>query len=351
MKTWLLSALLLLAGLYAAAQCNNAPQLSISPQNDDLIYCPYDTVTLSTGSYDSYQWRYRFFGQSGTWKNFDGGTGSSIEVPISEWAATWFTVVTTEGGCTYSSDTILLDGWAFSPVTISSEAQNFFCRGDSTVIENGFGSYARYLWYRDGEPIAGADQASFVVRESGYYTLAAWPHECPELQLYSGLGPEFTFDGPEVPVIQFTDGQLTIKTGGTGMRQWLRNDQPISGATGTIYEPGETGEYRLQVTDANGCTAVSAPVSVVISGLREPEMPAVRLWPQPVDEILYFENQENGVLQLALYNAAGQLVWQADLPAQASGRFDMRSVPAGYYRAVVLDGRHRGLSQPLLIHR
>jgi len=40
------------------SQCSFDPTVDVSPVDADNIYCPGDQITLSTQTYDSYQWFY-----------------------------------------------------------------------------------------------------------------------------------------------------------------------------------------------------------------------------------------------------------------------------------------------------
>jgi hypothetical protein len=47
--------------------------------------------------------------------------------------------------------------------------------------------------------------------------------------------------------------------------QWQFNGSPITGATGSVYAASNAGNYTVQITDLQGCTAVSNAVTVNVN--------------------------------------------------------------------------------------
>ncbi len=60
---------------------------------------------------------------------------------------------------------------------------------------------------------------------------------------------------------------LTLTANTTGTVQLLLDGQPISGAAGNSYVATQAGSYTAVVTDAAGCQATSAPVTVAVTPL------------------------------------------------------------------------------------
>jgi len=66
----------------------------------------------------------------------------------------------------------------------------------------------------------------------------------------------------------FCEGGSVILDGGTttGLTyQWRRNAVNITGATNATYTATQTGTYTLQVTNVNGCQAISNGINVTVS--------------------------------------------------------------------------------------
>jgi hypothetical protein len=62
----------------------------------------------------------------------------------------------------------------------------------------------------------------------------------------------------------------TAGSGSIAGYTWLRNGSPIAGATGTTYAAASTGAYAVRITNSNGCSTVSAPVTVTVSDNAPP---------------------------------------------------------------------------------
>ena len=61
-------------------------------------------------------------------------------------------------------------------------------------------------------------------------------------------------------------GSVTISTSGTySTYQWYNNGNIITGATSSTYVATQSGNYTLEVTDANGCMITSNVASVVVN--------------------------------------------------------------------------------------
>jgi membrane carboxypeptidase/penicillin-binding protein PbpC len=68
--------------------------------------------------------------------------------------------------------------------------------------------------------------------------------------------------------------------------QWFINTVSIAGATNATYAPTTNGNYRVRVTDANGCTSFSSGYPVNTVGINDINSAAVSLYPNPVSETL-----------------------------------------------------------------
>jgi hypothetical protein len=330
-----LTALVLLMLLSARfplhAQCDFGVSIDLSPEAPQNVYCVYDTVKLSVeGSFDSYQWYLNYDGSTNL-TLIDGATEASLLVPIAEYGFGYFFIELTRDDCTEVLPPVILDSWVFSFPAIEHSPQNQYCQGDSTIISNAFGSYPFYQWYRDWVPIPGANEAQYVVRESGTYTLEVAPAACPQLTLSSGVGPTFNFSGPAVPLITEVDGLLSSSSG--PFYQWLLNGEPIPGATSATYTPVESGVYTVEVSDGEGCRPVSAPFDFQVTSTRQPAWAAdFSFFPNPVQDMLQVQGPTEASYRLRLLNAAGKEVLRTQYPGGGSTlQLSLAHLPEGVY--------------------
>jgi Secretion system C-terminal sorting domain len=182
---------LVLVGTGLAAQCAFNP--TILP--GDTVACPKSVVTFSTQTYESYQWYKRPYGQNTPATPIQGATQSTYQADTDAEGVHFFSVDATQNGCTERSPEVLLDVWAFIPITvlttgeftISPIGETEICHGDSAWFVL-LGPYANAQWYYNGSPIPGATDDSLLITQPGIYNVSAVPGLCTNLE------PEFGLD-------------------------------------------------------------------------------------------------------------------------------------------------------------
>src|SRR5215207_7493125 len=91
----------------------------------------------------------------------------------------------------------------------------------------------------------------------------------------------------------------------------------IAGATGPVYIAKETGEYSLEVTDANGCKAVSSGVPVIIIGYTELSADQFfTIAPNRFSDYISVTGHE--LEGIEIYNVIGQLLMSTDFTGNTS---------------------------------
>lgn len=337
----LLTAALLAIGCTARAQCTFTP--TVTPSN--LIMCPNTQDTLRTQAYDSYQW----------YKDGNPIAGATRQtLPIDQFtdAGSQFSVEATQNGCTEMSAQVLVDGWVFAGLTVMSsgnfatdpqDGHAIICDSsalhprDTVTFELLQPYNTNVQWYRNGQPISGANSVKLEVTESGIYEVEGAPAVCPRFSSRS-LPLEVELRRPLPPGITLNGGQLVIvpPTGVTYSRyEWYCNGVQVPGATGSTLSPPNVGSYRVQGDDGM-CWAVSDAFPFLIAGLS-PTLPnaAIRLYPNPAGEELLIESATP--LTATLRTLAGTLV----LHQPHAQRLDLRALPAGLYFVHLTDATGR----------
>ncbi|WP_081621315.1 T9SS type A sorting domain-containing protein [Flavobacterium rivuli] len=161
----------------------------------DTLLCPDTESTLFVAegliTYDSYQW----------YVSFDGGAFTAIEDANADnfmFAANTYDqgtlkLVVTEGDATYESNTLLVNVRNWTPLfyftSLNEEASEgineegnlvyLLCPGGeiTNTLPELFSENIQ--WFRDGEPIEGANEGVYVVTEPGSYHAVASPSICP----------------------------------------------------------------------------------------------------------------------------------------------------------------------------
>ncbi|RYU90745.1 T9SS type A sorting domain-containing protein [Mucilaginibacter terrigena] len=124
------------------------------------------------------------------------------------------------------------------------------------------------------------------------------------------------------PVIT-QNGDVLNSSIATG-NQWLLNGVVIDGAVEATYTPLVSGNYQVQVTLDNGCTALSDVFAYALIAKNPDKTTDIGLTIFPVPANTYFnvlfEAKAAGNLQLSLVNSSGQIVYQISQKV-AAGNF------------------------------
>lgn len=147
-----------------------------------------------------------------------------------------------------------------------------FCTGTTTIIGTGtLGESATYQWYKDGAAIAGATSLTYAVAESGSYAYSAQEGSCSITR--SGAIPLAFSTAIYAPQLYSSGGPFPVICNGSGVYlsatnttynttyQWLKDNVPITGSTGTYIYASVPAAYTLQI-QRGACTAMADPVVV-----------------------------------------------------------------------------------------
>lgn len=173
-----------------------------------------------------------------------------------------------------------------------------FCWGGSSLLSTNLsylGSALGYQWYFNSALIPGATSPTYLAAVSGSYSCSITvPSSCSASTLSVAVtevplpDPPITFNG-----IVFQTGNYYVSY------QWYKNLIPISGATSYSTPATSNGNYKVVVTDTNGCQSVSAVYllngwtltneSVVVNVNSQD----VKIFPNPASEMVYIEVSTN----------------------------------------------------------
>ncbi len=233
-------------------------------------------VTLSTENiYASYQW---FSGSTKSGMNpVSGETANTFDAQVQTTGMYYFVQVTTQGGCTANSDTVLINSNKYSIPKIVPPAKTFACRGETITLKLEHTGFATYQWYKNGKKIYKATKDSLVVNSSysygtGGYSVHVTTELDPDNILVSDtVNIEFS-QQPRVNILNNAttcpETSITLYTNkGYDTYQWYVNDKssfssavPIDKASDTAIDitvmKTESRYYFVQTT-YNGCQDVS----------------------------------------------------------------------------------------------
>ena len=240
-------------------QVNQTILVPVISNKSALQFCEGDSVVLSSSIAAGNQW---YLNGS----MIPGATGTNYTAKLSG----NYTVV--NNGQLSNSLTVKANPLPSIPV-ISSSAGFSFCAGDSIQLmsSNGAGNQ----WYLNGVPLLGAIQSKLQVAIPGNFSVKTVSADgC----ISASATVNTTVNAlPAVPTISnsrplsFNNGDSTVlSTTQANAYQWLLNGLAINTATNKELVVYTSGNYQVRITNASGCSAISAVVNVQVSAVPNP---------------------------------------------------------------------------------
>ena len=139
--------------------------------------------------------------------------------------------------------------------------------------------------------------------------------------------------------------------------QWYRNNTLLPGETALAYLASTPGNYQVEVTNAEGCSRLSAKKKVVSSGCRMAEIEGAELllYPNPADDVVHylisFTGQTGQSCDIRLRDLTGRLLLERFelITGQQISGFIALDLPAGWYTISVQTENGYLLTNPLII--
>jgi len=224
----------------AAVIINALPTATISA-GGATTFCQGGSVTLTSSSGSSYLWS-------------NGATTSSITVSD---AGDYSVQITNSNGCQSSASTattVTVNATPSTP-TISASGATTFCQGESVTLTSSTDS--SYLWSN------GATTSSITVSDAGDYSVQITnSNGC---QSSASTATTVTVNAtPSTPTISasgattFCQGGSVTLTSSTGSSYAWSNGAITNSIT--VYD---SGDYSVQVTNANGCQSTASTATTV----------------------------------------------------------------------------------------
>ncbi len=238
-----------------------APIVDLNDESIGPILCQGDSVRIVTTSIStqSYQWR-----RNGV----DIPTETSNSITVNQGGS--YTVFVSNATCDILSNSVDLADVALPPSQIISVSASTICEGESAILEANNGTGITYEWYRNDALIIGEADRFITVSLSGNYIVkvintSGCSQESGVEQIIVNLAPPANITVGSSTTI--CDGETLELSGNDGTNltyQWLSGGVAIPSATNRNLTVSITGDYIVEVTNSNLCTAQSTIETVTV---------------------------------------------------------------------------------------
>lgn len=175
-------------------------------------------------------------------------------------------------GTSFLSNTVNVVTRSIQTPSVTSSGSTDFCAGSdfATLTATSVHPDLRYQWMRNGQALSDTFQNSLKVTELGIYQLSAFDMVCNATVLSSDIVvkvrplPEAVVT-PEISGVVYAPFKAKLRANeGSGLSyQWFKEGVELAGATSSVYEAGESGNYAVRVS-REGCSQLSQTVGITI---------------------------------------------------------------------------------------
>lgn len=290
-----------------------APAISASGPTS---FCNGGSVTLTSAPASSYQW------SSGV-----NDTLQSITVTVS---GTYSVTVSNGFGClAQASQTVTV--FNLPPIDAGNTVTTCLSTNANLMATGG----VSYVWH-PGTSLSDSTIANPVagpVVTTTYTVVGTAAGGCVNTDTVTVI----VLGNPGVPTIVKGNDTLYCTPATYTSYQWYYNGSPISGATNSSYIYSQNGNYYVQVFNSNGCSTVSAIITITDVGVEEISQNIYAdVYPNPAEDLLVVDllAKTQGAYKLQLINVSGQVVYTENVSlgnVLLKKQLDISQLPQGMY--------------------
>jgi hypothetical protein len=298
---------------YVYVSIDTFPSATVTPSGL-TSFCSGGSVLLSanTGNGMTYQWEKNAL-------DIFGATSSTYSAAT----AGSFTVRTTNSCGSLISAPINVNVNPLPNASILAGGTTTFCSGGNVVLNAPVAANRTYQWKKGANLISGATLSSYTATTGGNYRVIV-TNTVTGCSKTTGSATVVTVN--MLPSATITpQGSTTFCAGGsvvlaantgTGLTyKWKKGSNYISGGTLSSYTVTLGGTYKVEVTNSNGCSKLSAGVVVSVP-CREGDIISLKnnldfnVYPNPNsgEFIIKFSNKPASPIQIELTDELGKVV-------------------------------------------
>ncbi len=264
---------------------NPLPNVTIVPSGA-TIFCSGSSVVLNatTGGY-TYQWY-----KGGV--AISGATNAAYTASVSGGYRVQVTDAAT--GCTDRTHTDMVVTAVTTPVIVPLTPASF-CWGGSCLLSTsvtGASGTVSYQWYRDGMLLPGATGSTYNAAVAGDYKCDITLAGSCTMTTVSTTVTEHPLPNPVI-----TNTGAALQTAHYYITyQWYKESAMIAGATTWTTPISGNGNYKVAVTDSNGCQSISAVYVLTgwtggtgggTTGVTQVDGSNVQIYPNPAQMMVH----------------------------------------------------------------
>jgi hypothetical protein len=150
-----------------------------------------------------------------------------------------------------------------------------------------------------------------------------------------------------------SNGNLLSTAGGFSQYKWFQDNVVISGATSNSYSATASGIYKVEITNANGCTNVSDDFNFVLTSLNEVviEGSKITVFPNPVKDFINFRVNQQSIqrIEASLLTVDGKIIQQLVLP-NGFAQMNVSNLANGTYIVRIKSGNEMKVIKVTVVH-
>lgn len=283
--------------------------------------------SISSGSIASYNW------------DFGDGNSSIQQNPALSYPTfgtyTVQLTATSDQGCAASANQTV----TVHAVPVAGFAVDDVCDGDTVIIADlssiANGSIATYGYSLGDGTTSTASEPMHVYSGPAMYSIQQI------VVSDQGCADSVTLDvevfaNPPKPTITANGGILEAPAGFT--YQWFFNGNLLAGETGQTLNANQDGSYTVEVTNNNGCSALSDPFVYTYIAAAAVDG-SLNVYPVPAQQWVTVDWQGTSLseVHLQVVNAFGQIVYRSTSKLAEPLQIDVQSWAAGTYWVQIRD--------------
>lgn len=207
--------------------------------------------------------------------------------------------------------------------TISPNGNILLCQGESQTLTAPSG-FSTYEWSTS------ASTPSINVSSAGNYSVRVENNQ-GYFSPWSDPKNVVVNPNPTTPTVSVNGDTLTSST--ATAYQWYFNNTIISGATQQTHIAQNSGDYHVEVSNSNNCTAESNPVNITVTsiGLTEFESQQLSVYPNPSNGRFTVSSNLSQPVSIEIVDATGRLISSYPNIINGKTEIEIENVSSGIY--------------------